>query len=69
MKNAPCYKCKYRHPGCHTEICPYGYHEWREKLRKEREAAKKAKQADAHTRDTIEINLKRAHTIRQVGQR
>ncbi len=69
MKNAPCYQCRFRHPGCQTALCPYGYPEWKAVRDAERAAAQITADADAHTKRTIEINAKRAKTKRQVGQR
>lgn len=69
MKNPPCYRCEFRHPGCQTKECPHGYGEWKARLDAERKAAREAKDADAHTQHTIEINCKRANTRKRVGQR
>lgn len=66
MKNAPCYGCTRRSAICHAQ-CP-DYPAWVAELRAEREAEHRAKDADAHTRRTIEQNQRRAKTKRRVGQ-
>lgn len=67
--NAPCYKCPDRHEGCHNEQCPYGYMEFKARMNRLGEAKQKTQDADAHTKETIERNSKRAQTRKQVGQR
>lgn len=69
MKNAPCYQCRFRHPGCQTELCPYGYPAWKAVHDAEREAARATADADSHTIETMAKNSKRARTTRRVGQR
>lgn len=67
MKNSPCYKCQRRSAICHAQC--EDYHAWADALRAERASLRVGKEADAHAQKTIEINSKRAQTIRRVGQR
>jgi len=66
MKNAPCFTCLRHSEICHAQCTEY--HDWVMDLKSEREAAKVAKQADAHTKRTIERNCKRAKNRKRVGQ-
>ncbi len=66
MVNAPCYKCLRRSAICHGSCTEY--HEWVAQLQAERKLMRKANDADAHIKRTIEVNAKRANTIRRVGQ-
>lgn len=67
MKNAPCYECQERSEICHAQCTRY--HDWVLEVKSERDAARAGRDADAHTKRTIEINSKRAKTRRVVGQR
>ena len=67
MRKAPCYGCKRRSAICHAQCNDYPV--WAAELARERAAQEVAKQADAHTKLTIERNCKRAKTKRRVGQR
>lgn len=67
MTNSPCYKCLHRSAICHGSCVEY--HAWVADLREQQKAARVANDADAHTKRTIEINSKRAKTLRRVGQR
>lgn len=71
MTNSPCYKCEDRTEGCHS-TCK-AYQDWLVVHEKERSARwlyfASTRDADAHTKHTIEINCKRAQTKRRVGQR
>ena len=67
MRNAPCYGCDRRTEVCHTDCA--AYRAWTVHNVKERELARVAVDADAHTKATIERNCKRSKTKRRVGQR
>ena len=67
MTNAPCYECLHRSEICHGSCVEY--HAWVAELHEQQKAARVAKDADAHTKRTIEINFRRANTSRRVGQR
>lgn len=57
MTNAPCYTCPRHSEICHAQCV--AYHEWAQKVRKERAAARMVSDADAHTLETVNKILKR----------
>lgn len=67
MKNSPCHNCPRRCFLCHAH-CP-DYPKWVDELKRERTIERKADDADAHTKNTIEKNFKRSQSKRRVGQR
>lgn len=68
MKDSPCNGCGRRsvEPNCHG-YCKE-YKDWRTGIWAEKAALAVGKDADAHTRQTIRLNCKRAKTRRQKGQ-
>ena len=67
MNNSPCYKCPDRTLVCHASCV--AYREWLESHHAQQVAARIAVDADAHAKQTIARNMKRANTKRRVGQR
>ena len=67
MKNSPCYKCTNHSTVCHAECV--AYREWLDDYHAQTAAARITADADAHTKQTIERNCKRAQTKRRVGQK
>ena len=69
MKDCPCNGCGKRsaEPNCHGYCREY--RDWRAALWAEKDAAQAGRDADAHTRQVICRNLRRANGKKQVGQR
>lgn len=67
MINSPCYECAARVLGCHTDCEKYAA--WVAQNAEQAARRRIPADADAHTKETIYRNCKRAKTKRQVGRK
>lgn len=67
MINSPCYECLERVLGCHADC--EKYIAWAAQNMAQAAKRRISADADAHTKETIYRNCKRAKTKRQVGRK